>query len=82
MAQEELILAALKQIQSSIVRLQSDVDRIKKAVLAEAEVEEQELDLEKDIREVERLVPSKPPVPNVVRYSEETVDEVEKELGE
>ncbi len=78
MPDEELILATLKQIQNALQHLQEDMDKVKKAVVIEAEFEEEQLELEK---EMDALTKPDPQLSNEIRYKEETLDEVEKELG-
>ena len=78
MGQEELILSMLKQVQATLQHLQEDMDKVKKAVVTEAEFEEEQLELEK---EMDALTKHDPRLSNEVRYKEETLDEVEKELG-
>ncbi len=72
------ILTLLKEIKTSLQHLQNDMDRVKKAVVTEAEFEEQELDLEKEMQD---LTKPDPKITNEVRYNEESLDEVEKEMG-
>ena len=78
MGQEELILATLKQVQAALQHLQEDMDKIKRTVFTETELEEEQLELEK---EMDNLSKPDPHLSNEVRYKEETLDEVEKELG-
>ena len=75
------VLDVLRDIQASLDSLKKDVALIKKAVLAEAKLEKEEMELEEEMRDLERSKPSQPTIPNEVRYNEETLDEVEKELG-
>ncbi|MEK6964257.1 MAG: hypothetical protein AABX70_07570 [Nanoarchaeota archaeon] len=75
---ETEILKLLKEIQANLQHLQSDMDAVKKAVVTEAEFEEQELDLDKEMQD---LTKPDPGMANEVRYKEETLDEVEKEMG-
>lgn len=78
MPKEDEILTQLIQIQIALQRLQGDMDKVKRAVMSEAEFEEEQLELEKEMGD---LAKPDPELVNEVRYKEETLDEVEKELG-
>ena len=74
---EERILSELAQIRLTLSRLQKDLDLVKKAVITEAAFEEESLELDKEMKDLN----TEPELVNEVRYKEETLDEVEKELG-
>ena len=77
MNQEEQLLGMLYEIRKTLQRMDGDLQRVKKAVLTEAEVEEQELELDREMKDLETHTQ----LSNEERYKEETLDEVEKELG-